>query len=223
MLWHTNSSSPTCSASMWAGVRKSARRTARRGPPPSGGMGGIRWWDWFGACSCGSWTGRVLVVHARARGHGVFHSLERVHQPAQPGRAGAQMDLFLTPEETAPPLELVALRSHLKVHEITEDTTPRASARRPGRSRARPLRKCHPRFAAARETAQPGLCRTTRQARRRQRGSPRVGRKIAGPRPGQTDCRGTARWSWRTRIRWCGCTSRRGCGPMNRSRRGGKP
>jgi len=36
-----------------------------------------------------------------------------------------KMDFFLTPEETAPPLELVALRARLKVCEITEDTTPR--------------------------------------------------------------------------------------------------
>jgi membrane glycosyltransferase len=35
------------------------------------------------------------------------------------------MDFFLTPEETAPPPELVALRAHMKVHELTEDTTPR--------------------------------------------------------------------------------------------------
>jgi membrane glycosyltransferase len=41
------------------------------------------------------------------------------------GARTRKMDLFLTPEETAPPLELVALRARLKVHEITEDTTPR--------------------------------------------------------------------------------------------------
>jgi membrane glycosyltransferase len=33
-----------------------------------------------------------------------------------------KMGLFLTPEETAPPPELVALRSRMKVHEITGDT-----------------------------------------------------------------------------------------------------
>ena len=31
--------------------------------------------------------------------------------------------LFLTPEETQPPLELVALRSRMKIHELTEDET----------------------------------------------------------------------------------------------------
>jgi membrane glycosyltransferase len=35
-----------------------------------------------------------------------------------------KMDLFLTPEETAPPPELVALRARMKVHELTEDPTP---------------------------------------------------------------------------------------------------
>jgi membrane glycosyltransferase len=41
------------------------------------------------------------------------------------GARARKMDLFLTPEETAPPPELVALRARLKVHELTEDTTPR--------------------------------------------------------------------------------------------------
>ncbi len=34
-----------------------------------------------------------------------------------------KMGMFLTPEETAPPPELVALRARMKVHEITTDTT----------------------------------------------------------------------------------------------------
>jgi len=41
------------------------------------------------------------------------------------GARTRKMDLFQTPEETAPPPELVALRARMKVHEITEDTTPR--------------------------------------------------------------------------------------------------
>jgi membrane glycosyltransferase len=36
-----------------------------------------------------------------------------------------KLGLFLTPEETTPPPELIALRARMKVHEITEDTTPR--------------------------------------------------------------------------------------------------
>ena len=36
-----------------------------------------------------------------------------------------KLDLFLTPEETAPPPELVALRANLKVHELTDDNAPR--------------------------------------------------------------------------------------------------
>jgi hypothetical protein len=35
-------------------------------------------------------TVAVLVVHARAGGNGFVHSLERLHQPAQPRRAGAK-------------------------------------------------------------------------------------------------------------------------------------
>jgi membrane glycosyltransferase len=38
-----------------------------------------------------------------------------------------KLGLFLTPEEIAPPPELVALRSYMKVHEITEDSSPRRS------------------------------------------------------------------------------------------------
>jgi membrane glycosyltransferase len=41
------------------------------------------------------------------------------------GARARKMDLFLTPEETAPPPELVALRARMKVHELTDDTTPR--------------------------------------------------------------------------------------------------
>jgi membrane glycosyltransferase len=41
------------------------------------------------------------------------------------GARARKMDLFLTPEETAPRLELVTLRARMKVHEITDDTTPR--------------------------------------------------------------------------------------------------
>jgi membrane glycosyltransferase len=41
------------------------------------------------------------------------------------GARARRLGLFLTPEETAPPPELVALRSRLKVHKLTEDTTPR--------------------------------------------------------------------------------------------------
>ena len=37
-----------------------------------------------------------------------------------------KMGLFLTPEETAPPPELVALRARMKVHEITGDISPGA-------------------------------------------------------------------------------------------------
>ena len=43
------------------------------------------------------------------------------------------------------------------------------AARRPGRGHPRSLRQRHPRFAAAREAAQPGLCRTIFPARRGRR------------------------------------------------------
>lgn len=41
------------------------------------------------------------------------------------GTRARKINFFLTPEETAPPPELVALRARMKVHELTEDTTPR--------------------------------------------------------------------------------------------------
>jgi membrane glycosyltransferase len=41
------------------------------------------------------------------------------------GARARKLGLFLTPEEIAPPPELVTLRANMKVHEITEDTSPR--------------------------------------------------------------------------------------------------
>jgi len=41
------------------------------------------------------------------------------------GARARKIGLFLTPEEIAPPRELVALRANMKVHELTEDTSPR--------------------------------------------------------------------------------------------------
>ncbi|HUA69406.1 MAG TPA: glucans biosynthesis glucosyltransferase MdoH [Candidatus Saccharimonadales bacterium] len=41
------------------------------------------------------------------------------------GARARKAGLFLTPEETKPPAELVALRSQMRIHEITADTTPR--------------------------------------------------------------------------------------------------
>ncbi|HUA37891.1 MAG TPA: glucans biosynthesis glucosyltransferase MdoH [Candidatus Sulfopaludibacter sp.] len=42
-----------------------------------------------------------------------------------PGARARKFGLFLTPEETQPPVELVSLRSQLRIHEMTDDTTPR--------------------------------------------------------------------------------------------------
>jgi len=41
------------------------------------------------------------------------------------GARAKSAGLFLTPEETKPPMELVSLRSRMKIHELTEDETPR--------------------------------------------------------------------------------------------------
>ncbi len=43
------------------------------------------------------------------------------------GARARGLGLFLTPEELSPPPELVSLRAHLKVHELTEDLAPRRS------------------------------------------------------------------------------------------------
>jgi membrane glycosyltransferase len=40
------------------------------------------------------------------------------------GSAARRMGLFLSPEETKPPAELVSLRAHLKIHQLTGDTAP---------------------------------------------------------------------------------------------------
>jgi membrane glycosyltransferase len=41
------------------------------------------------------------------------------------GKWARSAGLFLTPEETAPPLELVSLRSRMKIHDLTDDHSPR--------------------------------------------------------------------------------------------------
>ena len=40
------------------------------------------------------------------------------------GSWARSLGLFLTPEETRPPAEIISLRSHLKIHELTGDNTP---------------------------------------------------------------------------------------------------
>jgi membrane glycosyltransferase len=44
------------------------------------------------------------------------------------GARAKTIGLFLTPEETKPPMEIVSLRSRMKIHEMTEDDTPRIRA-----------------------------------------------------------------------------------------------
>ena len=41
------------------------------------------------------------------------------------GRSARSMGLFLTPEETRPPQEIVSLRSRMRIHDLTDDKTPR--------------------------------------------------------------------------------------------------
>ena len=40
------------------------------------------------------------------------------------GARARSLGLFLTPEEIKPPAEIISLRAHLKIHELTGDTTP---------------------------------------------------------------------------------------------------
>jgi membrane glycosyltransferase len=40
------------------------------------------------------------------------------------GARARSLGLFLTPEETKPPAEIISLRSHLKIHDLTDDPTP---------------------------------------------------------------------------------------------------
>jgi membrane glycosyltransferase len=42
------------------------------------------------------------------------------------GARTRSLGFFLTPEEIKPPVELVSLRSHLKIHELTGDNSPRS-------------------------------------------------------------------------------------------------
>jgi len=44
------------------------------------------------------------------------------------GLRARSLGLFLTPEETRPPVEIVSLRSHMKIHELTDHQKPRPNA-----------------------------------------------------------------------------------------------
>ena len=41
------------------------------------------------------------------------------------GARAKSLGLFLTPEETQPPAEIISLRAQMKIHDLTDDTTPR--------------------------------------------------------------------------------------------------
>jgi membrane glycosyltransferase len=78
--------------------------------------GGFMWW--LGP-SLFWWFTPVLAGMVLSIPLSVFTSRRNL------GARARKMGLFLTPEEIAPPPELVALRANMKVHEITEDTSPR--------------------------------------------------------------------------------------------------
>ena len=104
-------SSPIFSASASAGRRKSAPPAARRGCSRSGGIGGTRSSGWSGARSCGGstrslfwWFTPVLAGMVLSVPLSVLTSRRNL------GARARKLGLFLTPEETAPPPELVSLR-----------------------------------------------------------------------------------------------------------------
>ena len=104
------------------------------------------------------------------------------------GARAKSLGLFLTPEETRPPLELVSLRSRMKIHELTGDESPRFRVHA-GLAEAvlDPYVNAVHVIAAARKTVEPGLCRAFRPARRGQRRRARARRKTAGRRPGKIE------------------------------------
>jgi membrane glycosyltransferase len=64
------------------------------------------------------------VVYAGICRNVFFGTNQCFNQPCGTGRARAKMGLFLTPEETQPPPELVSLRARLKIHELIGQATP---------------------------------------------------------------------------------------------------
>ncbi|MDE3066971.1 MAG: glucans biosynthesis glucosyltransferase MdoH [Verrucomicrobiota bacterium] len=67
------------------------------------------------------WFTPVLAGLALSVPLSVFTSQRR------PGARARRLGLFRTPEETAPPPELTALRARMRVHEMTDDTAPPGS------------------------------------------------------------------------------------------------
>ena len=194
MLWHTRFVVTNLfGASVgWSQQKRGRRRhdVVVRRPAALGahadrpGLGRVHVAARTDTCSGGSrpcWPGMVLSIPLS-----VWTSRRSL------GARARKLGLFLTPEETEPPVELVSLRSQLKIHEITDDTTPPRPHAGLAEAVLDPYVNAIHVSLLREKQFNPGLCRATRQARRRTRRSPRARRKIAGRRPGQIDRRGTA-------------------------------
>ena len=79
------------------------------------------------------------------------------------GLRARSLGIFLTPEETKPPVEIDFVAFAAANPRTDRRQNAAAHTCRAGRSRARSLRQRHPRFAAARKTNEPDLCRAVRQ------------------------------------------------------------
>lgn len=77
------------------------------------------WFMWRLGPSLFWWFTPVLAGMALSIPLSVFTSRRTL------GALARRLGIFLTPEEIAPPAELVALRANMKVHELTEDPSPR--------------------------------------------------------------------------------------------------
>ena len=130
---------------------------------------------WRGVCSCGIWNQRFSGGSRPCSPEWCLSvPLSVLTSRRSLGARARVARLFLTPEETQPPTELISLRAQMKIHELTDRHHAAPGARRFGRGRARSLRQRHPRLAPARKAAQPDLRRAIRQARRRHRKSQRA-------------------------------------------------
>ena len=115
------------------------------------------------------------------------------------GARARKLGLFLTPEETKPPAELVSLRSQLKIHELTDDTTPRRPHAGLAEAVLDPYVNAIHVSLLREKQLNPGLCRATSTNLASDGETVRaLGRKTAGRRAGQIDRRRNGCWSWPT-------------------------
>ena len=218
-------SSPTSPASAWAGPPKNAPPTAPTGFTRRNGTGVTRLSGWSGAGSPGSWTRSVFWWFTPVLAGMVLSvPLSVLTSRRSLGAWAKAVGLFLTPEETAPPLELVSLRSRMKIHDLTAEESPRFRTHA-GLANAvlDPYVNAVHVSLLREKQLNPVYAEHIQTHRRRHRRGARAGGKAAGGGTRTSSSRPSAWSCWPIKRSWSGCIGRPGCARRKNSPRGGRP